>query len=161
MSSLSSSLTVTHQKHSINLSNTTLGWFSDISAYHKKKNLKKSDPELRRAWMRPLLWGPITSYSWESSGSGRFSPCLHFSLHTSNVIYMIHCTHCGDRYVGETGHALLTHLKQHLYNIQIQNISATFQSPDSHSRNKSLVVTAAEEKERDTEFTGNISPRWV
>ncbi|KAF3841474.1 hypothetical protein F7725_007336, partial [Dissostichus mawsoni] len=41
-----------------------------------------------------------------------------FSLESTNIVYIITCTTCHKHYVGETGHSILTRLKQHLYNIR-------------------------------------------
>ncbi|XP_047665380.1 uncharacterized protein LOC113642064 isoform X1 [Tachysurus fulvidraco] len=45
------------------------------------------------------------------------------TLLTRNVVYLITCTHCAHRYVGETGNTLQTQLKQHLRNINLQNLN--------------------------------------
>lgn len=41
-----------------------------------------------------------------------------FTTKTTNCVYLIFCTKCGKKYVGETKNALFTRLAQHRYNIK-------------------------------------------
>ncbi|CAB1319145.1 unnamed protein product, partial [Coregonus sp. 'balchen'] len=46
------------------------------------------------------------------------------TIHSTNIVYAITCTLCHNIYIGETGHTVLTRLKQHLYTIR-KNILQT------------------------------------
>lgn len=96
-----------------------------------------------------VLWIGSRSYTFQT----------HVTPNMRNLVYMIHCTHCNLCYMGETSHNLLTRLKQHLQNIQTHKADTPlvrhfpkyccFQSQDFDLRNKSKLVHATEEKERN------------
>lgn len=43
-----------------------------------------------------------------------------YTCNTSNLVYIITCTHCNKKYIGETKYTVMVRLQQHLYNIKNQ-----------------------------------------
>lgn len=56
-------------------------------------------------------------------GSSSYILPSQVTIHSKSLLYMICCTHCNQRYVGEIVHTLHTNLKQHLHNIQTQKLA--------------------------------------
>lgn len=94
-----------------------------ISAHRKNNNLKSI---LVRSTFKDNSHSPQTQHD-SMYKNRKFIHNIHsrashptlgtFSLHSSNIIYIITCTSCSKHYIGETKHTLLTRLKQHTYNI--------------------------------------------
>ena len=99
----------------------TLEDASLISAYRKNRSLGQF---LVRSGLRPLNPTPIQAPAHFGFLEAVQCPALGSTLHlaplppsTYNAVYMLTCTSCGLRYVGETGASLQTRLTQHLYEI--------------------------------------------
>ena len=99
----------------------TLEGSSLLSAYRRSRTLGDT---LTRARLPPLNptpqpridhFNPIQAVKCGASGTTLRVP--HLPSSTDNVVYVITCTRCGLRYVGETGGTLQLRLYQHLYNI--------------------------------------------
>ncbi|XP_047665625.1 uncharacterized protein LOC113646099 isoform X1 [Tachysurus fulvidraco] len=101
--------------------------FHVVSAYRKNQNLKDllvrsslpSDPVAAPpTWTKYFRQPKVL---WTDPRGHVALPRI--TLLTRNVVYLITCTHCDHRYVGETGKTLQTQLKQHLRNINLQNLN--------------------------------------
>lgn len=96
--------------------------YKTISSYRKNKNL--GDLLVRSRFSSgPSAPAPPWAAYFQKYGllpdTGKDTPNKQkISLETTNLVYVITCTHCNKKYVGETKHTLKTKLKQHLYNIQ-------------------------------------------
>ncbi|KAK2819975.1 hypothetical protein Q7C36_021621 [Tachysurus vachellii] len=99
--------------------------FHLVSAYRKNKNLK--DLLVRSSFSSdPAAASPIWTTHFRQPKVLWTGPRGHVilsrvSLLTRNVVYLITCTHCNRRYVGETGNTLQARLKQHIRNVNLQN----------------------------------------
>ena len=66
------------------------------------------------------------------------------SLTTSNLIYIITCTHCHKHYIGETKHTLETRLKQHLYHIRRADLHTTLYTHFQSHPITNLIISGLE-----------------
>ena len=106
----------THLRGSGTLEGATL-----ISAYKKNRSLGEF---LVSSGLKPLNptprpqhthFSPLTAI--HARALNARLPVASLPLSTCNAVYVITCSACGLRYVGETSHALQQRLAQHLYNI--------------------------------------------
>ena len=99
------------------------GNFKVISAYRRNKNLKDM---LVHSKMREKV-SPLQEYFTylkfiSNPRAGTSSPIDGpMTLLTANIVYGIRCRKCQVLYIGETGKALETRLKQHIYHIKKGN----------------------------------------
>ncbi|XP_053087907.1 uncharacterized protein LOC117596799 isoform X1 [Pangasianodon hypophthalmus] len=96
--------------------------FKPISAYRRNKNLRdllvRASLKSDRRVIPPILATHFQQLrSVEMGNKGHLVP-QRTNLKTTNIIYMITCTHCHKRYIGETEYSLEQRLKQHIYSIQ-------------------------------------------
>lgn len=117
---------IKHNFHTTQITHIPLQDFAVVSAYRKNKNLKDS---LVRADLKtgPDCIPPVVSQHFfqprvQRMGSKAYILPTQVNLNTKNVVYLINCTHCNNKYIGETHHSLQTRLKQHLHNIQRQQL---------------------------------------
>ncbi|KAF3844591.1 hypothetical protein F7725_007754, partial [Dissostichus mawsoni] len=73
-----------------------------------------------------------------------------FSLETTNIVYIITCTTCHKHYVGETGHSILTRLKQHLYNIREGRLTTPLVHHFQSHPFVSIIISGLESNDRWT-----------
>lgn len=105
-------------------SDTFFQHFKIVSAYRKNPNLKDIlvraalHPDVERTPSSDTFHFRPKRVLWTGSREHIISPDI--TLNTKNVVYVIICTHCDQKYVGETGLTLQTRLKQHLGNIRHQ-----------------------------------------
>lgn len=93
-----------------------------ISAYKKNKNLKDL---LVRARLKSLVershghMETFCSLKYVKSSTNKriFKLTQGFSPLTNNVVYLVFCTRCGMKYVGETKNTIRMRMWQHKYNI--------------------------------------------
>ena len=110
-----------HNLHSHLRASGTLEDASLISAYRRNRSLGQS---LVRSGLKPLNptprqppthFQPLRTVQCPALGSAlRLVP---LPPSTSNAVYMVSCSLCGLRYVGETGTSLQTGLAKHLYDV--------------------------------------------
>lgn len=95
-----------------------------ISAYRRNQNLKDWLVRAKMPsydWKKPLRYqGLFTNlkYVINKSNGMIFRIQQRFSLRSSNMVYLIFCTKCHLKYVGETKNHLFTRLSHHLSNIR-------------------------------------------
>lgn len=110
-----------HVQHEV----TELQSFKVVSAYKRNPNLK--DLLVRSTFRRHRTQASVVDLyfcpvKFVCAGNEGFPIKQQISLHTTNLVYMITCTYCNKRYVGETKHSISIRLKQHLYNIDNQKV---------------------------------------
>lgn len=98
---------------------------SVISAYRRNKNLsdflvRAKLPSLQRN-NKPLVLQPQfvrLKFAKNLREKTFFRIKQEFNTHTKNCVYLIFCSRCGVKYVGETQNMLSTRMFQHRYNIR-------------------------------------------
>lgn len=95
-----------------------------ISAYRRNRNLRellvqaKLPPLKRKKAQRLAIHFTTLKFIKNDKEKKWIGIQQAFSFNSKNCVYVIFCTTCGKKYVGETKNALSTRIVQHLYNIR-------------------------------------------
>ena len=79
----------------------------------------------------------------------------NFNCETSNVIYLIECTHCSDRYIGETGRPLKYRIADHkgyVNNDKVNYITGAHFNKPGHSLSNLKVTILEKSKTGDSTY---------
>lgn len=98
--------------------------FAVVSAYRRNQNLsdflvRAKLPKIQRDNKPVLLSSQFVELKVVKNlrDNTLFKIKQRFNTHTKNCVYLIYCTKCGIKYVGETRNPLSTRMMQHRYNI--------------------------------------------